>query len=227
MRHFAFIIMLLCSVTTITAQDQANAYISLSAGPNFPLGKYADANDGDAQTGGGFTISGAYYFKSNFGIGGKLGVSINSIEDPEVLTIEGTDFYTTKIGSWGNGYILIGPQAAIKSGAFQLDSRLLLGILNSSEPKFEARTIDYSVNLENNEAAGDALGVNIGTTARYNISDVFSLGVAIDYITGKPSIETTLTATGNGKTQSNTNEYSQNVDFISTHLSVVFNLGTK
>jgi hypothetical protein len=76
----------------ITAQDRP-AFISLAAGPSFPVGGYKGTEklteDGFALTGFNINLEGAWYFLPWMGIGASSGLTINPV-DAETL---------------GNGYL--------------------------------------------------------------------------------------------------------------------------
>lgn len=171
---FALTVLCLVSMDSI-AQDR-KGYIGLSGGLSVPVGKFGSNNINDADA--GFAEVGLRFNLINFGytFGGGFGIAANWMGTAHPVTVNAG--FTTFNGTWAYGSLMAGPMYTLNvSDKIDIDFKALVGLT--------VLTLD----IDGDSQDADGLGINIGSTFRFNFADRWCVLTNLDYFTSKPEFE--------------------------------------
>jgi hypothetical protein len=222
---------------SVHAQDKS--FIGVTGGlsvpgGNYSKGDYSNDKSGFAKTGFNIGITGAWYFKkSHWGIGGILSYThygfknAQSIADgyKEAFDVDSTTAYIK--GSNQTVNILIGPYYNIAFGKFNLDLRVLGGVVNATLPGNEIYLEEGIDNhLTQKKATATAFGWQGGASLRYAITSHIGVLAGLDYFYSKPdfTVENENRPVNAGRKIS---AYNEPISGIQANVGVVYTFGKK
>ncbi|WP_344981376.1 outer membrane beta-barrel protein [Compostibacter hankyongensis] len=207
MKHiFSSISLLLLLTVSLSsfAQDKkpVKSYIGITGGVsapsgNFVKGDYDNDKSGFAGTGAAIGLTGVYYFKSGFGIGGLATYNGYGFKGAQQLA-DGykeafdVDSSTVKVdGSNHTLNILVGPYYAFPLGKkLSLDLRVLGGLVNASLAGNKVYLEDNTdATFGQKKSTASAFGFQAGAGLRYAIAPHLALLLNVDYFSSKPDFK--------------------------------------
>lgn len=143
-------------------------YLGISVGPSIPIGKFADKNNGVANTGvQANLLNFGYLFSKNVGICASWFGAANPID-------------MQNVEPWSYGGIIIGPLISMPlSNKVDFDIRPMIG--------FSATTFPKIGNIASANAVTTAY--DLGTTFRFNVGNKLALTLSADYFSTKPEFD--------------------------------------
>jgi hypothetical protein len=206
MKKILFIIAVTLSVYNASAQNKpvektgAKSFIGITGGLSLPGGNYTkddyyNDKSGFAKSGFNVGITGAWYFKkSHWGVGGVLSYTHYGFKNAQALANgykEAFDLDSTTVyikGSNQSVNILVGPYYNIGFGKFNLDLRLLGGVVNATLPGNEVYLEDGIDNhLTQKKSTATTFGWQGGAALRYAVTSHIGILLGVDYYYSKPN----------------------------------------
>jgi hypothetical protein len=219
------------------ARDCANAtsFIGTFANYSMPLGTkwntsdYADPASGfaaDYGLGGG--LEGAYFFDTNFGIGGNAFYNAfgtqkaNNLAEGYRLANRVDSCTVLQKGGYTQIGALVGPVFTVPGEFVSLDIHAFGGVINTETPE---TSVFFSKNttpaLLQNKANNLAFAWQAGVALRLHFSEYVSMGIRADYVNTTPDFTFKNTATTTFLGRKN-DTYSQNISTINAGLSLYY-----
>lgn len=204
-RILGIILTMLLSISVLSSQAQQRrlpSYVGITGGISAPSGNFAkDDYDNDrsgfAGTGAMAGITGVYYFKSNFGIGGIATYNDYGFKGAQSLADgykEAFDVDSSTVDINGSNHslnILVGPYYGIPlNSKLSLDVHVLGGVVNAT---LAGNTV-YLEDVENatfsqKKATATSFGLQAGAALRYSVTSHLGLMLGADYFTSKPDFK--------------------------------------
>ncbi len=147
--------------------EKRKGYIGLSLGPSIPLGNYANAARGNAETGIYLgLVNFGYLFSDHLGITATFFSGANTLKHDDY-------------NGWGYGGLMVGPLLSQSfSSKLELDLRPMIGFASAIYPYN-----DYE------DLSNSSFAYNIGAMLRMNVGRRFALLVHADFFSTKPNFE--------------------------------------
>jgi hypothetical protein len=183
-------------------------YISLCAGPSFPLKDFAkmdlgDSTSGWAKTGVALEFTYAYRLTHNIGVQGKISYSSNKFDNfsyEDALTEvysrnpenADTSFSSVSSKNWSSGGFMAGPYIRFPfSESLSWDVKALIGLFGVSSPELIINgSIDNGEELKEyyrQSGRGYAFAYSLGTGFKYKLSSYYIV-FFVDYFESKLKI---------------------------------------
>lgn len=223
---------LLIIVAALNADAQS--FIGVTGGLSLPGGNYSKGdynNDksGFAKSGFNVGITGAYFFKkSHWGVGGVVSLTHFGFKNSQGLADGYKDAFdvdsaTVYIkGSNQSVNVLVGPYYSFDFGKFNLDLRLLGGVVNATLPGNEVYLEDGIDNrLLQKKSTATAFGWQGGAALRYTVCSHIGILLGVDYFYSKPdfSIDNENRPVNAGR---KIEGYKEAISGLQTNLGVVY-----
>jgi hypothetical protein len=235
-RYFSlFLIAVVISYATVSSAQKGSFYAGVSGGLSLPSGNFAQSDYGNnksgfATSGFNFGLTGVYFLNKNFGVGGVVSYSKYGFKGAQNLAdgykeAFGVDSATVYIkGDNHSLNIMVGPYYSLPLKKFNIDYRLLVGLVNASlagNEVFLEDNPDNTFSQKNAKAA--TVGIQAGIGARYSLNKNFGVVLNVDYFYSKPSfsIENVNRANEAGR---KITTYSEPLMGLNTNLSLVYQL---
>jgi len=207
---FLSMALVLCIAGVSAYAQKGTTILEFDAGVSMPLGNFGATstahslmstngtigdNHGYANTGGFFSVDGAWFFSKYFGIGGMFkygsynmkGVDSLSQGYEESFDVDTTRTYTTSYKIWSVMPGLYFNLPLAKKFAF--DARALVGIAGASTPQIYVNIEDGGVTdppAIQYSSSKVAFAADLGLGLRYYIYRGLSINVKADYFYTKP-----------------------------------------
>jgi hypothetical protein len=207
---FLSMALVLCIAGVSAYAQQGTTILEFDGGVSMPLGNFGATstahslmstngtigdNHGYANTGGFFSVDGAWFFSKYFGIGGMFkygsynmkGVDSLSQGYEESFDVDTTRTYTTSYKIWSVMPGLYFNLPLAKKFAF--DARALVGIAGASTPQIYVNIEDGGVTdppAIQYSSSKVAFAADLGLGLRYYIYRGLSINVKADYFYTKP-----------------------------------------
>jgi hypothetical protein len=207
---FLSMALVLCIAYVATYAQKGTTILEFDGGVSLPLGNFGktstasslmstDGTIGDthgyANTGGFFSIDGAWFFSKYFGIAGMFKYGSYSLKGVDSLSqgyeesfdVDTTRTYTTSYKVWSvmPGLYFNLPLAR----NFAFDARALVGIAGASTPQIYVNIEDGGVTdppAIQYSASKVAFAADLGIGLRYSIYHGLSINIKADYFYTKP-----------------------------------------
>jgi hypothetical protein len=210
MAKFLYMAFTLCIASVSAYAQKGTTILEFDGGLSLPLGNFGATstarslmstngtigdNHGYANSGGFFSVDGAWFFSKYLGIGGMFKYGSYSLKGVDSLSqgyeesfdVDTTRTYTTSYKMWSvmPGLYLSIPLAK----KFAFDARALVGIASASTPQIYVNIEDGGVTdppAIQYSASKVAFAADLGAGLRYSIYHGLSINVKVDYFYTKP-----------------------------------------
>lgn len=195
---------LLLAVTTLAflavpAQErragyEKKAFLTISAGPSFPLSDFNSkslTNDhaAFAKTGFNIDLKGGYHITKNYGVAGSLFYSLYSFDEQKLKDLLVQEGWPSEVSfsmdHWKYFGVVVGPTITWDMSAKTfLDFDIMTGVVSANCPKTSA-SVDGTQAVQKEDWA-TAVPVRVGTAARFQIGQNWYLTMGLNYIYMEP-----------------------------------------
>jgi hypothetical protein len=207
---FLYMAFAFCIAGVSAYAQEGTTILEFDGGISMPLGNFGATssahslmstngtigdNHGYANTGGFFSVDGAWFFSRYFGVGGMFKYGTNSLKGVDSLSqgyeesfdVDTTRTYTTSYKIWSVMPGLYFNLPLAKKFAF--DARALVGIAGASTPQIYVNIEDGGVTdppAIQYSASKVAFAADLGLGLRYSIYHGLSINIKADYFYTKP-----------------------------------------
>ncbi len=215
-----------------------NNFMALSFGGSYPLKDFASYTDlthhGFALNGFTGDYSGAFFSKKNFGIGGNIRYTSNSIDENALLDLLVSEFpddfpltdepsYIS--GFWNHISLLIGPEYTIPTERVNIDLFVHSGITFILPPEMGVEAVNgdnyYNRKLEIRTVN---LGLNIGCALRYHLSAFTSIRIHLSYFISASKGDIIKNMDIEGNTTSDREDYFCPINTFNVGIGIAYRL---
>ena len=218
------LLIMLCFLFVMGNAQRNDNFMSIAMGASIPMSDFASTSAenrdaGYATTSFALGFDGAYLFTKNFGLGGAVLLSNNSVartqlrdnlltrieEDYPDFELPEESQISFEVGAWNTINLMVGPYLSLPANQMTLDVRALAGASFVLPPEFQVNlsTPEQDLRRYSDIKRTVNFGYLIGGGFRFNTRANYIIRLSVDYTNTKASVKVTDQITKNNQTEEN------------------------
>lgn len=171
-------------------------YLGVYFGPSFPMGNFGESDFNNDES--GFAVRGFQYaimelgikFIPNFGLaasirGSSIPMDVQYLADQYALEYGGQ--FTVESTRWGFGGLHVGPVLSIPAGKFDIDFRLMTGLMFAVSPELTVTQNNTGQSDFQDSEFGTSLALSVGIGLKYHVSNRLTILAVAEYQRARPT----------------------------------------